>query len=417
MHAVHFTLARTILHVDMDAFFAAVEQRDDPSLRGKPVLVGGGRGGTGKRGVVTAASYEARVFGCRSAMPMAKARALCPQAIVVPVRMSVYAGISDQIRNIFERFTPDMEPVSIDEAFLDVTMSLHLFESGEWIAREIRRLVREETRLTCSVGVAPNKFLAKLASDLRKPDGLVIMDGATAPALLAPMSVSALFGVGPKTAAKLARLGIVTIGDLLKADTATLDGAVGEQAQVWRALARGEDERPVVAGRERKSIGQEQTFGDDVSDTQRLIGVLLGQVEDTARTLRAKQLRARCITIKLRTGDFHTVTRSVSLPDATDTTSAIWGAARGLFEHWARHEGASSLAGGGAGASSTHVKPLRLLGVSLGELDGGNEPTLFAPPPTDTKRRAVDIASDLINSRFGPSALTRAGSIPRRSKL
>ena len=349
---------------------------------------------------------------------MAKARALCPQAIVVPVRMSVYAGISDQIRNIFERFTPDVEPVSIDEAFLDVTRSLHLFDSGELIAREIRRLVREETRLTCSVGVAPNKFLAKLASDLRKPDGLVIMDGATAPALLSPMSVSALFGIGPKTAAKLARLGIVTIGDLLKADAATLDRAVGDQAHLWRALARGEDDRPVVTGRERKSIGQEQTFSDDVGDTQRLIGVLLGQVENTARTLREKHLRARRITVKLRTGDFHTVTRSVSLPDATDTTSAIWAAARGLFEQWATHVGATGPAG--ERASSTHVTPLRLIGVSLGDLDGGDEPTLFGPPvrpPTETKRRAVDAAADLINTRFGAAAITRAGSIPRRSKL
>ena len=381
---------RTILHVDMDAFFAAVEQRDTPALLGKPVLVGGGRGGTGKRGVVTTASYEARVFGCRSAMPMAQARGLCPHAAVMPVRMGVYSGISKQVMAVLVEFSPDVEPVSIDEAFIDVTSTLHLFGTGPEIARAIKRRIRETTHLAATVGVAPNKFLAKVASDMAKPDGVGVITTENAAATLAPMSVRTLFGVGPKTGARLEKLGIRTIADFLVADEGVLHRTLGDQTALWRRLAAGEDDRSVNPRAQQKSIGKEQTFDDDIADPARLRAVLMGQVEAIARQLREEKLLARRITLKLRSPDFHTVTRAATLYSPTDTTADLWAAASALFDAWLADE----------------RTPLRLLGASLGGLTPGAQLDLFEPPRAP-KTRAIDATMDTIAARFGNASIGR----------
>ncbi len=394
-------MTRTILHVDMDAFFASVEQRDDPALRNKPILVGGGRGGggpdgSGKRGVVTTASYEARVFGCRSAMPMAQAKRLCPQAIVVPVRMGVYSSVSRQVMAVLNEFTPDVEPVSIDEAFMDVTGSLHLFGDGVAIARLVKARIREVTGLCASVGVAPNKFLAKVASDLNKPDGLAIITAENAAAMLGPMSIRTLFGIGPKTADKLERFGIRTVADFRTTELPKLRTLVGDQADGWLRLANGADDRVVHQRERQKSIGKEQTFGDDVESPDQLRAVLMGQVEDAARRMREDALKCSRITVKLRTPDFTTITRAATLPEPSDSTSAIWSTARTLFDAWLRER----------------PGPLRLLGVSLSGFEQAAQPTLFATTPTKANR--IDATADAIVKRFGATGLTRGAQLSRR---
>src|SRR5688572_20990832 len=255
---------RAILHVDMDAFFASVEQLDDPGLRGKPVLVGG----AGPRGVVAAASYEARVYGCRSAQPMAIARRLCPHAIIAKGNFARYREVNRQIMNIFERYTPQIQPLSIDEAFLDVTLSIPLFGPAEEIARKIRADIHRETGVTGSVGVAPNKFLAKLASDMNKPDGLTVLDETSIPKILPTLPIERMWGVGPKTAERLKAIGVNTFGDLATRPEEILRLKVGDELEHWQRLARGEDERPVTADRDAKSIGHENTFGENLEDPE-----------------------------------------------------------------------------------------------------------------------------------------------------
>jgi DNA polymerase-4 len=380
--------SRTILHVDMDAFFASVEQLDNPALRGKPVLVGY----DGARGVVAAASYESRVFGCRSAQPIAVAKRLCPQAIIVPVRHGRYREESRKVFAIFERYTPVIEPLSIDEAFLDVTGSERLHGSGEAIAARIKQQVHDETGLTASVGVAPNKFLAKLASDLNKPNGLTIVRDGQVDALLEPMSVSRIWGVGPKMAGMLAGLGITTIGQLRKMPIDVLARRVGrEEAEHFQRLAHGIDSREVTPDREAKSIGQEQTFGVDVADVEAVRGVLLEQAEQVAARIRRHELRARSVTVKIRFGDFQTITRRCTLPQASDSTAEIWKAAREQFERWAVGE----------------FKPVRLIGVSAGSFDAADaQLDLFANPQSQ-KQKELDRAVDRINAKFGGTTIRR----------
>jgi DNA polymerase-4 len=308
--------ARTILHVDMDAFYAAIEQRDRPELRGRPVLVGG----RGKRGVVTTASYEARPFGCRSAMPMGKALRLCPDAVVVPVRMEVYARVSRQVRAILERFSPDIEPVSIDEAFVDLTNVPMWSPRAVAAAREIKRMVREETRVTASVGIGPNKFLAKVASDMHKPDGLGVIEASRAQETLAPMPVGVLWGVGRVSGERLAKWGIRTVGDLLAFDERDLAREFGDAGAHWRRLALGLDDRQVASEHTSRSIGRERTFGDDIADPHRLRAILMDELEHAARSLRAEGLVCRRVALKLRRPDFRTSSRSSVLPGATDRT-------------------------------------------------------------------------------------------------
>ena len=335
---------RHILHIDMDAFFAAVEQLDRPELRGKPVLVGGSPDG---RGVVSTASYEARPYGCGSAMPMAAALRRCPHAIVVRPRMTRYAEVSAAVFEILERFTPQIEPLSIDEAFLDVTGCIKLFGPPEKIARELKRLVREETGLTASVGVAPNKSLAKLASDLDKPDGLVVVPHDDVRAFLAPLPITRLWGAGKVTVKRFEQLGVHTFADAARLPLGRLREVFGDVGERFELLVRGVDDRPVVTDREAKSISHENTFAADVSDRTHLRSVLLHHMERVAGRLRRHGRTARTVTIKLRTPDFTTVTRRRTLDASTDRTDVLWEAAASLYDEWTKQ----------------HTAPLRLIGA------------------------------------------------------
>ena len=371
----------------MDAFYAAVEQLDRPELRGKPILVGH----DGLRGVVTTASYEARPFGCRSAQPMAVAKRLCPQAIVVPVRFARYHEVSAQVFDILDDFTPLIEQLSVDEAFLDCTGSVRLLGNGPAIARAIRRRIHEEIGITASVGVAPNKFLAKLASDLNKPDGLTVITRADVDRVLPPLSASKIWGIGPKTAARLKSLAINTIGDIRKIPLEVLVERFGEEGERYWRLAHGMDERPVVSDGEAKSIGHEQTFGTDLTDAEEVRGVLLGQVEQVARRLRKHGLRARSVHLKIRDGAFHTITRATTLDEPTDATRELWAVSRAIFDKW-------------AGAS---FKPVRLIGMSASNLIAAPEQLgLFADRSREQQKR-VDAALDTINAKFGKTAIRR----------
>ena len=371
----------------MDAFYAAVEQLDRPELRGKPILVGH----DGPRGVVTTASYEARPFGCRSAQPMIVAKRLCPQAIVVPVRFGRYHEVSAQVFDILDDFTPLIEPLSVDEAFLDCTGSTRLLGDGPTIAREIRRRIHEEVKITASVGVAPNKFLAKLASDLNKPDGLTIITRGDVDRVLPPLSVAKIWGIGPKTAARLRSLAINTIGDVRKIPLDVLVDRFGAEGERFHRLAHGIDDRPVVPDSEAKSIGHEQTFGTDLTDAEEVRGVLLGQVEQVARRLRRHGLRARSVHLKIRDGAFHTITRATTLNEPTDQTKALWEVSRAIFEKWA----------------SASFKPVRLIGMSASNLTSAPEQLgLFADRAREQQKR-VDVALDRINAKFGKTAIRR----------
>ncbi len=381
---------RAILHVDMDGFYAAVEQLDNPALRGKPILVGSDRA----RGVVTTASYEARPFGCRSAQPMPVALRLCPHAIVVPVRMSRYREVSDAVFDILHEFTPLVEPLSIDEAFLDVTGSLRLFGSPVKIAQTLKDRIRRTTHLTGSVGVAPNKFLAKLASDMDKPDGLTVINAENVDCILPPLSVNKLWGVGPKTAKRLEDLAIHTFGDIRKLSPERLQRLCGIDGEHFFRLAHGLDDRDVTPDSQAKSIGQEETFEADVIDPQTVRDVMLRQAEQVGARLRRHQLRARGVTVKIRFGQFKTITRAAPLPAPTDLTADIWNGAQDTFDKWA----------------ATEFQPVRLIGVTATRLTGdGEQLDLFHAPNTDRQRR-LDGALDRINARFGKRSIHRGGA-------
>lgn len=301
---------RKIIHVDMDAFYASVEQRDDPSLRGKPVAVGG----SSARGVVAAASYEARKFGVRSAMPSASAIRRCPDLVFVKPRFEVYSAISRQIREIFAEYTDLVEPLSLDEAYLDVTEDRHGLGSGKAIAEAIRARIREETALTASAGVSYNKFIAKLASDQNKPDGLCVIPPAKGPAFVASLPVSCFHGVGPVTAARMERLGISTGADLRDRSLEFLRAHFGKYATYLHGAARGEDDRPVRSNRQTKSVGAERTFGQDVTDPTAILEAL-DRIADAAwERIARHEVRGRTVTLKLRYADFRTITRARSIP-------------------------------------------------------------------------------------------------------
>ena len=383
---------RRILHVDMDEFFAAVEKLDNPDLRGKPILVGGDPAG---RGVVSTASYEAREFGCHSAMPMAIAVRRCPDAVIIRPRHERYVEVSRQIFDIFERFTPLVEPLSIDEAFLDVTGSERLHGSAETIARKIQKTIHDELGLAASLGVAPNKFLAKLASDLEKPNGLTIITEESVHDVLDPLPVTKLWGVGKRAAAELDRLSIRTIGQMRAIDPDLLKRRFGNAAaDHFIQLAAGIDDRPVTADGQAKSIGQEITFAQDVGELTELRDVLLQQTEQVARRLRRAGLKARTVTLKLRTSDFTTRTRSQTFGEATDLTDNLWQAAKGLLEAWARLE----------------LAPLRLIGVTASQLTGvAGQLSLFDQGEDRAKMRRIDETVDRIVERFGNDAVHRGG--------
>jgi DNA polymerase-4 len=380
---------RAILHVDMDAFYASVEQRDRPELRGRPVLVGH----DGPRGVVSAASYEARRFGCRSALPMAQARRLCPQAVVVPTRMAHYIAVSEQVCSVFESVTPLVEPLSIDEAFLDVTGSTRLLGAPPEIAAHVKRRIREETALTASVGVAANKFLAKLCSEWDKPDGLTVLEPADVLARLAPLPIRRMWGVGPATEARLLAAGVRSFGDLQTLSAEEAVRRLGRHGETFRRLARGEDERPVVPDAEAKSLGAEQTFAHDQGDPDAVRQVLLEQWDRIAARLRRHGLEGGVVTVKIRYGDFETISRSATLPAPTDRSDLLRDTAAGLLLTWAR----------------TGFRPVRLIGGSVSRLlrRGAGQGTLF-PDPAEDRARRLDHVTDAIRARFGASAAHRA---------
>ncbi len=391
----------TILHVDMDAFFASVELVRHPELRGRPVLVGG----TGERGVVAAASYEARVFGVHSAMPSVVARRLCPDAVFLPGDHSHYGEVSRRVMAIFRRFTPLVEPLSLDEAFLDVSGSVTLLGPPAEQAAEIRRLVHAEEGLGCSVGVAPNKYLAKLASEQAKPRvsergteegaGVLVVCSDEVADFLEPLPVSAIWGVGPRTDERLQRLGVRTVGKLAEVPEQTLADLFGETVgrHLWR-LARGVDERPVDPEQSVKSISHEETFATDRTSHGELRRYLARQADAVAVRLRAGGIAGRTVTLKVRFADFSTVTRSHTRADPTDVAAEILETADDLL----------------AGLDPT--PGVRLLGVGVSGLQDASVRQLRFEDLSTRTRRQAERTVDEIRNRFGKEIIGPGGALP-----
>jgi len=380
-----------ILHVDMDAFYASVEERDDPSLVGKPVIVGGSAEG---RGVVAAANYEVRKYGVHSAMSAARARRLCPQAIFIKPRMNHYAEVSHQIRAIFEEFTPLIEPLSLDEAFLDATGSEPLFGAAAEIGRLIKERIKSELRLIASVGVAPNKFVAKIASDINKPDGFLVVQPGQVQAFLDPLPVGRIWGVGKVTGQAFDRLGIRTIGQLRQFSAQTLNELFGNSGEHYWRLAHGMDDRSVVPDREARSISHETTFAEDIGDREVLLAWLTELTEQVARRLRRHGLKGRTVELKVRFADFQTITRSLTLPEPTNITQELLQGATQLL--------ATKL-------PQQHL-PVRLLGFGVTGLgDTGRSQRQLFDEPDRERHRQLDRVTDQISEKFGRLALRRGG--------
>lgn len=398
---------RWILHADMDAFYASIEQRDHPELRGKPVIVGA----QSKRGVVAAASYEARKFGVRSAMPGFRARELCPDGVYLPSNIEHYAAVSAQVHEVFAAFTPEIEPIALDEAFLDITASLRLLGEPRALARDLKRAVRDATALNVSVGLGPNKLVAKLACTFGKPDGLMVVETPDVRAFVDPLPIRRLWGVGPVLGAKLASLGVETFLDLSSYEPNLLASQLGERAGELQRLARGEDDRPVQAYRAPKSYGEENTFETDVSDRTRVTAALTAHAEAVARRLRHDDYAGRTVTVKAKLSRargrresrdasastepyYPLVTRSRTLREATNDGAVIRGVAVELWDE------------------AKLAEPVRLLGVSLSNLErsGGGQLELFQQPKSKLGRTL-----DAITERFGEHAISRA--VERHEKL
>jgi DNA polymerase-4 len=384
---------RVILHVDMDAFYASIEQRDNPSLRGKAVVVGGGS----NRGVVAAASYESRAFGVRSAMPMAEARRRCPDLVRVAPRMAHYQDVSREIFAVFKEFTPVVEGLSLDEAFLDVTSSRRLFGSGRRIALAVKDRIRERTGLTASVGVATNKLVAKIASDLDKPDGLVVVMADQVHDVLDPLPVSVIPGIGRRTLARLDAIGIRTIAELRRAPDRRLEPVFGRFTGKAREHASGIDERPVVTSRREKSISNEQTYDVDLCDRRDMERELLRLTERTAGRLRKAALFAGTVQIKIRQSDFRTFTRQQQLKPPGNGTDQIYALARDLLAAW---------------LSGNPDSRIRLLGVGCSSLAPAEQPDLFGDGDSG-QASDFDRAIDEIRDRFGSDSVARARTLHR----
>jgi len=382
--------SRLILHVDMDAFYAAIEQRDRPELRGKPVIVGGTPEG---RGVVSTASYEARKLGIHSALPSARAVRLCPQGVFLPVDMGKYQAVSREVMAILARHSDRIEQISVDEAFLDLTDRAPNYRAAERTARRIKQEIREEVRLTASVGLGPNKFLAKLGSDLRKPDGLVVIRPQEAESFLAPLPVGKLWGVGPKTEQRLQQLGLRTIGDIARQPIARLRALLGAWGEVVYELSRGLDDRPVETGREAKSVSAETTFPRDLHDEAEMRRALSRLSKEVAQRMQSDGVRGRTIAIKVRFGDFRTLTRQTTLPGTTDHAEAIRRIAHKLLSELDRGD-----------------QGIRLLGVRATGLESGaKQLSLFAP---EVQRRAqLEESVRYLRERFGEEAVKWAREV------
>jgi DNA polymerase-4 len=386
---------RVVLHADMDAFYASVEQRDRPELRGRPVIVGG----TSGRGVVCAASYEARRYGVHSAMPTAQARKLCPEGVFLRGDMAKYRRVSAEIRGVFESVSPDVEPLSLDEAFIDVTASQRLFGPPLAIGRLLKDRVRAATGLAVSVGIGPTKMVAKLASDASKPDGLLVVPRDRVRAFLDPLPVGRLWGVGPVTRGVLERAGIRTIAELAAVDPARLRRIAGPATEHLRALARGEDARLVDPARDAKSYGEESTFGEDVRDDALARAALIVHAEAVARRLRHDRVRGRIVIVKMKLaerlgpGKFRLLVRRTTLARPTDDGKAISDAALAL---WQAHRPRTAV---------------RLLGVAAAGIvpacDAQQE--LFAGP--SGRRAALNAALDRLIARFGEGSVARGGRV------
>ena len=384
-------MQRTILHVDMDAFFAAVEQREHPEYRGKPVIVGG----LSSRGVVATASYEARRSGVHSAMPMTTARRRCPDGIFVQGNYALYRAVSAEIFAIFSRYSPLVEPLSIDEAFLDVTGMGLLSPSPRVLAQSLKAEIREKTSLVASVGIAPNKFLAKLASDLEKPDGLVEIRAEDAVRRIAPLPVRRLWGVGRRTEEKLLAQGIKTIGEMQQADEKKLARSLGRRAaHALKELSFGRDERRVEPDHEAKSIGKEVTFERDLESAEEAERELLALAEKVGWRLRLAGVAARTIQLKVRRADFTTFTRSRTLFEARAHDEPIFQTARDLFRELGIKSG------------------IRLLGVTGENFEPSALPSLFR----DEKKERLYGAIDALKKRFGESIITKAPLIDKNPK-
>jgi DNA polymerase IV len=397
---------RVVLHADMDAFYASIEQRDHPELRGKPVIVGA----TSGRGVVAAASYEARTFGVRSAMPGFRARELCPHGVFLPSNMELYVAVSAEVHRVFLEFTPQIEPIALDEAFLDVTGSFGLYGDEHHLAKTLKARVREETELAVSVGVAPNKLVAKIACTLGKPDGLRVVGRGEVRALLDPLPIRRLWGVGPVLGARLEALGIRTFADLSSYDPRALGEELGGRAAELQALARGEDDREVEADRAPKSYGEENTFETDVLDRERVTAALTAHAEAVARRVRTDGYVGRTVTMKAKLGrargrresrdraggsepSYPLVTRSKTLERATDDGAVIRAVAVALWDAAGIRE------------------PVRLLGVSLSSLE---RPEATQLELFGERKTALGKTLDAITERFGDRAITRAVDRPHK---
>jgi len=385
---------RAIIHLDMDAFYASVEQLDHAEYRGKSVVVGADPKGGAGRGVVAACSYEARRFGIRSAMPISRAYRLCPDAVFVRPRIHRYSEMSDRIFAILRQYTDLVEPLSIDEAFLDVTASQRLFGPAAEIGRTLKARIRSELGLVASIGLAPNKFLAKVGSDFGKPDGFVVVAPGRERAFLDPLPISRLWGVGPKTEARLHQMGFRTIGQIARTSVEALEGALGQAGRELWDLAKGRDDRPVEPEQEAKSIGAEHTFSEDTDDRALIRKTILALADRVGRRLRREGVLAGGITLKFRDHRFHTVTRAVALHQPTDVGDDLFREAWTLLDKLEWRQSRVRLVG---------VTAARLTSVAAASKA---QLSLF-PPRLDPKR---DLARtvDRIRERFGGDAITRA---------
>lgn len=397
---------RMVFHVDMDAFYASVEQLENPALRGKPVIVGGV---DSSRGVVSAASYEARVFGIHSAMPVAQARKRCPHGIFVTGRHAVYGDYSRRLMDCLSEFSPTLEQLSVDEAFLDMTGTESLFGEGEESGRKIKAAIRQRLGLTASVGVAENKFLAKLASDVNKPDGLMVVKAGEAQAFLDPMPVDRLWGVGKKTVVHLHQAGLYTIAQLRVQPLGTLTAQFGENfADHLHSLAHGRDDRDLVTDSQEKSISHERTYETDTADIEILTSTLLDLSERVARRARKDGLSGRTVSFVWRNPDFSRQSHSRSVPEPTHSSQAIYAAVMELFRETAKLRGLerNGFAGRAAASQGRSPRKFRLIGVKLSNFTQDSQQLSLFQNPKPTAN--LDAAMDAVRNKFGEGAIRRA---------
>jgi nucleotidyltransferase/DNA polymerase involved in DNA repair len=389
---------RRILHLDMDAFFAAIEQRDNPFLRGKPVIIGGAPEG---RGVVSTCSYEARKYGVRSAMPMAQAKRLCPHAVFVPLNGEKYAFVSRQLMNLLREFSPKVQPISVDEAFMDISGMERLFPTEEALGRAIKKVVWDKLRLTCSIGIAPTKVFAKMASGMQKPDGLTVIRQEEVETRIYSLPVEDLWGIGEKTAAVLRKLGIKTIGQLARESEARLKKVFGKNGELMVRVARGQVDSPVLALEElppEKSVGHEHTFWDDTNDLEEIRAELLLLSQKVGRRLRKNGFRGRTVTVKLRYDNFQTTTHRTTLTFYTNNDMTLFKTAFHLFLK--RYESG---------------RKIRLIGISVSNLVNGTAPAALLPFEEELLWQVSDEklfpVLDRIKDRFGEHAIWRTTNL------